>query len=312
MVMKMHGDAAYRIDTSNIPEELADGARAVWDEVVDLGVKRGAGFRNAQATVLAPTGTIGFMMDADTTGVEPDFALVRFKKMVGGGFFTLVNGMVPSALKNLGYSEEDITEMVTYLQENGNLETHPKLKEDHKSVFDCAIKLKGGTRAIEPIAHVKMMAAVQPFISGAISKTANLPADATEKDVAGIYMQSWKLGVKAIALYRDGCKPNQPLSTYNKSVQRNDEHRPRRERLPDTRKSLTHKFRVGTHEVYATVGFYEDGRPGELFLRMAKEGSTLSGMADSYATAVSIMLQYGVPLKDIVRKYMYMRFEPSG
>jgi ribonucleoside-diphosphate reductase alpha chain len=311
-VMKMHRDAAYRINSTNIPDELGDGARQVWDEVIDLGVKQGSGFRNAQATVLAPTGTIGFMMDCDTTSAEPDFALVRMKRMVGGGFFTLVNGTVPTALKNLGYTEEEVSDMVNYLQENGNLETHPTLREDHKSVFDCAVKLKGGTRYIAPIAHVRMMSAVQPFISGAISKTANLPADATEKDVADIYMQSWKLGIKAIALYRDGCKPNQPMSTDNKSLDRNGDNKPRRERLPDTRKSVTHKFRVGTHEVYATVGFYEDGRPGELFLNMAKEGSTLSGMADSYATAVSIMLQYGVPLKDIVRKYMYTRFEPSG
>ena len=312
-IMKMHRDAAYRIADSRIPEELNDAAREVWDEAIKIGVKDGAGYRNAQATVLAPTGTIGFMMDADTTGIEPDFALVKTKRMVGGGVAQLVNQTVPSALKNLGYSDDEVNQMVDYLRENGNIETSPLLKEEHKSVFDCATTLKGGTRSIDPIAHVKMMGATQPFISGAISKTANLPADASPAEVADIYMQSWKLGVKAIALYRDGCKPNQPMSTDNKSLSRTcDSGEPRRERLPDTRKSLTHKFRIGAHEAYVHVGFYDDGRPGELFLNMAKEGSTLSGMADSYATAVSVMLQYGVPLKDIVKKYMYTRFEPSG
>ena len=311
-VMKMHRDAAYKIDSNRIPEDLTEASKDVWDEVIKIGVKDGAGFRNAQATVLAPTGTIGFMMDAQTTGVEPDFALVKTKRMVGGGVFKLVNETVPSALKNLGYSEEEVVEMVNYLKDQGNIETNPSLKEEHKGVFDCATTLKGGTRSIASIAHVKMMGAVQPFISGAISKTANLPASATEKDVADIYLQAWKLGTKAIALYRDGCKPNQPMSTDNKSLQKEDSSKPHRERLPDTRTAVTHKFRVGTHEIYATIGLYANGRPGELFLIMAKEGSTLSGMAGSYATAVSIMLQYGVPLKDIVRKYMYTRFEPSG
>ena len=311
-VMKMHRDAAYKIDSTRIPEEMTDAAKEVWDEVLKLGVKEGAGFRNAQATVLAPTGTIGFMMDCDTTGIEPDFALVRTKRMVGGGVFTLVNGTVPNALRNLGYSEDEVISMTEYLKDNGNLETHPLLKEEHKAVFDCATTLRGGTRSIDPIAHVKMMAATQPFISGAISKTANLPAEATEAEVADIYLQSWKLGIKAIALYRDGCKPNQPMSTDNDSLKKKDSDEPRRRRLPDTRQAVTHKFRIGVHEIYATVGLYEDGRPGELFMTMAKEGSTLSGMAGSYATAVSIMLQYGVPLKDIVRKYMYTRFEPSG
>jgi ribonucleoside-diphosphate reductase alpha chain len=334
-VISMHRDAAYAVEKSGVPKDLHEAQLAVWDLTLESG--RQHGFRNAQATVLAPTGTIGFMMDCDTTGVEPDLALVKYKKLVGGGTIKIVNQTVPHALTRLGYSDAEMHAIVSFIDEKGTIEGSPGLKSQHLPVFDCAFKALGGTRSIAPMGHVRMMSAVQPFLSGAISKTVNMPNDATVEEIADVYMQGWKLGLKAIAIYRDGCKRTQPLNT---AASKNDDavkgHRglkasaagagapaaapatpvapdgPRRHKLPDERRAITHKFSVGGHEGYITVGLYEDGTPGEIFLTMAKEGSTISGLMDSFATAISLTLQYGVPLEALVEKFSHMRFEPSG
>jgi ribonucleoside-diphosphate reductase alpha chain len=268
------------------------------------------------------------MMDCDTTGVEPDLALVKYKKLVGGGTIKIVNQTVPLALKRLGYSEEEIHEIIDYVDEKGTIEGAPEFKQEHLPVFDCAFRALNGTRSIHYSGHVRMMAATQPFLSGAISKTVNLPPDATPDEIAGVYMEGWKQGLKAIAIYRDGCKRTQPLNTgASKSDSKSPEKRtsleyvgkatapvpaPFRRKLPDERRSITHKFDVGGHEGYITVGLYEDGMPGELFLTMAKEGSTISGFADAFAQAISYALQYGVPLQDLVDKFSHVRFEPAG
>jgi ribonucleoside-diphosphate reductase alpha chain len=321
-VMGKHRSAAYKLAATAADEDgeaveaVAAAARQTWDGALELG--RRHGYRNAQATVLAPTGTIGLMMDCDTTGIEPDLALVKYKKLVGGGLLKIVNGTVPSALRKLGYPEDQVKEIVEYIDENDTIEGAPHLADDHLKVFDCAFKPVKGSRSIAPMGHVRMMAAVQPFISGSQSKTVNLPAEATVQDIEGVYMESWRLGLKCIAIYRDGCKRSQPLSTsLEKGKARKEEaaeEPPRavRRRLPDERNSITHKFDIQGHEGYITVGLYEDGTPGEIFLTMAKEGSTISGLMDAFATQTSLALQYGVPLRVMVNKFSHMRFEPSG
>jgi ribonucleoside-diphosphate reductase alpha chain len=313
-VMEKHRSAAYQITTSPESTQVVEAARATWDEAVKLG--RAHGFRNAQATVLAPTGTIGLMMDCDTTGIEPDLALVKYKKLVGGGLLKIVNTTVPAALRKLGYDEIKVKEIVEYIDENDTIEGAPHLQDEHLKVFDCAFKPVKGTRSIAPMGHVRMMAAVQPFISGSMSKTVNLPTDATIEEIQQTYMESWKLGLKCIAIYRDGCKRSQPLSTSLEKEKKKDivEGEPKavRRKLPDERKAVTHKFDVGGHEGYLTVGLYEDGTPGELFVTMAKEGSTISGLMDAFATQTSYALQFGVPLKFMVDKFSHMRFEPAG
>ena len=325
-VIKKHTAAAYAIPAlRNAPAELIDAARSSWDTALELGTQ--FGYRNAQVTVLAPTGTIAFMMDCDTTGVEPDIALIKYKKLVGEGFLKIVNKTVPSALKKLGYSPLEVEEIVKYIDERETIEGAPALKPEHLSVFDCAFKPVNGERSIHYMGHIRMMGAIQPFLSGAISKTVNMPEAATADEIANVYMEGWKLGLKAIAIYRDGSKRSQPLSTgkkKDKTEQTTDqaaapmkaelagEPKPYRRRLPDERRAVTHKFQVAGHEGYITVGLYPDGQPGEIFLKMAKEGSTISGLMDSLATMTSISLQYGVPLRDLVNKFSHMRFEPSG
>ncbi|MBX5481287.1 MAG: vitamin B12-dependent ribonucleotide reductase [Myxococcaceae bacterium] len=318
-VMRRHRKAAYHIEHDGVSEELLQAARQVWDEVLASGETHG--FRNAQVTVLAPTGTIGFMMDCDTTGIEPDIALIKYKKLVGGGMLKIVNQTVPQALQKLGYTAQQVTEIVAYLDKNDTIEGAPHLKDEHLPVFDCAFKPAKGTRSIHWMGHIKMMGAVQPFLSGAISKTVNMPNDATVEDIEKAYLEAWKHGLKAIAVYRDGCKRSQPLNTSKSSnaekakvaeLSGGVQYRTERRRLPDERKSITHKFSIGGHEGYLTVGMYEDGTPGELFCVMAKEGSVVSGLMDSFATSVSLALQYGVPLKVLVDKFSHTRFEPSG
>ncbi len=313
-VMEKHRQAAYALTTSAESADVIRAAQETWDDAVNLG--RLHGYRNAQATVLAPTGTIGLMMDCDTTGIEPDLALVKYKKLVGGGLLKIVNGTVPQALRKLGYDSQAVKEIVEYIDENDTIEGAPHLADDHLKVFDCAFKPVKGTRSIAPMGHVRMMAAVQPFISGSMSKTVNLPTDATVEDIEQTYMESWKLGLKCIAIYRDGCKRSQPLSTSLDKKKDEPattiEYRPMRHKLPDERKSITHKFDIAGHEGYLTVGLYEDGQPGELFVTMAKEGSTISGLMDAFATQTSYALQFGVPLKFMVDKFTHMRFEPSG
>ncbi len=313
-VMEKHRQAAHQLSTSPESAEVVDAARETWDEAVKLG--RAHGYRNAQATVLAPTGTIGLMMDCDTTGIEPDLALVKYKKLVGGGLLKIVNTTVPAALRKLGYEEQMVKEIVEYIDDNDTIEGAPHLTEDHLKVFDCAFKPVKGMRSIAPMGHVRMMAAVQPFISGSMSKTVNLPTDATVEDIQQTYLESWKLGLKCIAIYRDGCKRSQPLSTSldkeKKSTAKEVEYRALRRKLPDERKAVTHKFDIQGHEGYLTVGMFDDGTPGELFVTMAKEGSTISGLMDAFATQTSYALQFGVPLKFMVDKFSHMRFEPSG
>jgi ribonucleoside-diphosphate reductase alpha chain len=323
-VMRMHRDASYAIpDVACADTELLDAARRSWDQAVELGDQHG--YRNAQATVLAPTGTISFLMDCDTTGVEPDFSLVKFKELVGGGQMTIVNKTVPLALQTLGYSEQQVEQIEAYLAEHGTIVGAPGLAEEHLAVFDVAV----GERAISHMGHLKMMGAVQPFISGAISKTVNLPQEATVEDIADAYTQAWHLGIKALAIYRDGSKTAQALRTeaQTEAAAPKDvdaiveaavtkalaEAGPRRKRMPRERQSITHKFSIGGHEGYITAGMYEDGSVGEIFLTdIGKEGSTLRGMMNSFATAISIALQYGVPLETLVQKFSYMRFEPEG
>jgi ribonucleoside-diphosphate reductase alpha chain len=312
-VMRMHRDAVKAIRRQNIPGELFDSAWNVWCDAVDLGEIKG--YRNAQASVLAPTGTIGFMMDCDTTGIEPDLALVKYKKLVGGGTIKIVNNTVPPALTKLGYDDASVKAIVEYINDRGTIEGAPGLLDEHLPVFDCAFKAINGVRSIHYMGHLKMMGAVQPFISGAISKTVNLPTEATVEEIEKAYIEGWKLGLKAVAIYRDGSKRTQPLSTSAtdvKSGKAEEASRPVRRHLPVERHSITHKFGVAGHEGYLTIGMYEDGTPGEIFIVMAKEGSTLSGVMDSFATTCSMALQYGVPLKVLVDKFSHTRFEPSG
>jgi ribonucleoside-diphosphate reductase alpha chain len=312
-VMQMHRDAVEEINTE-CPDYLCDAAARVWDEVLAAG--RAHGFRNAQATVLAPTGTISFMMDCDTTGIEPDIALVKYKQLAGGGMLKIVNQTVPLALKTIGYDEPQIGSILSYIDEHDTIEGLPDVKDEHLAVFDCAFTPRNGVRSIAWQAHVLMMAAAQPFLSGAISKTVNMPRETTTEDIAKAYFDGWKLGLKALAIYRDGSKESQPLATSSEGQRAAAAaaavNKPRRERLEDTRQSITHKFSVSGHEGYITVGLYPDGRPGELFITMAKEGSTIGGLMDAFGTAVSMSLQYGVPLEDYVRKFSHMRFEPQG
>jgi ribonucleoside-diphosphate reductase alpha chain len=310
-VMRMHRESVKRINRQHIPAEMYDAAWKVWSDAVDLGVLHG--YRNAQASVLAPTGTIGFMMDCDTTGIEPDLALVKYKKLVGGGTIKIVNNTVPPALRKLGYDDPQVKQIVEYVNEKGTIEGAPGLLPEHLPVFDCAFKPVNGSRSIQYMGHLKMMGAVQPFISGAISKTVNLPSSVTIEEIEKAYIEGWRLGLKAVAVYRDGSKRTQPLSTSsseNKAAV--VESRPVRRHLPVERHSITHKFSVAGHEGYLTIGMYEDGTPGEIFIVMAKEGSTLSGVMDSFATTCSMALQYGVPLKVLVDKFSHTRFEPSG
>ena len=314
-VMRMHRDAVESIDDAG-PAYLKEAARDLWDKVLELGDKYG--FRNAQATVLAPTGTISFMMDCDTTGIEPDIALVKYKQLAGGGMMKIVNRSVALGLQTLGYTPEQVKAIVDYVDANDTIEGAPFLKDEDLVVFDCAFKPAKGTRSIAWQAHVQMMAAAQPFLSGAISKTVNMPNDVTVQDIADAYFWGWELGLKAIAIYRDGSKQSQPLSTKtegDKAAEKAVEkivYKPRRERLPDTRQSITHKFNISGHEGYLNVGLYPDGRPGELFITMAKEGSTVGGLMDSFGTAISLSLQYGVPLEVLVNKFSHTRFEPMG
>jgi ribonucleoside-diphosphate reductase alpha chain len=377
-VVRMHRASVNKITKENVPAALYEGSRQCWDEALALGER--VGYRNSQVTVLAPTGTIGFMMDCDTTGVEPDLALVKYKKLVGGGMIKIVNQTVPQALFKLGYSSDQVNSIVAYIDSTGTIEGAPGIKDEHLAVFDCSFKPSKGTRSIQYMGHVKMMAATQPFISGAISKTVNLPESATVEDIAEAYIQSWKLGLKAVAIYRDGSKKAQPLMAASSrdeaakrgtrtekaavpaltaaeaafawltpeqqgfalevvriangaakqiqdqvydavrrlvGVTREEQEsappRALRHRLPGERASITHKFAIATgHEGYITVGLYKDGTPGELFIRMAKEGSTVSGLVDSFATAVSLALQHGVPLKLLCEKFQHTRFEPAG
>jgi ribonucleoside-diphosphate reductase alpha chain len=339
-VLRMHRDASYQIDGSKAPEEILQAAQGSWEEAVDLGTRHGV--RNAQASVLAPTGTIGLLMDCDTTGIEPDLGLVKFKKLVGGGNMSIVNQTVPRALRVLGYSEDEVSAIEAYIDENKSILGAPGLKLEHLPVFACSM----GDNTIHYLGHVKMMGAVQPFISGAISKTVNMPEDATIEDVENLHMDAWRLGVKAVAIYRDNCKVGQPLSTAKKggeestsSVTATDSVAAElytkitkleaalelaksegshvvvgavRERLPRRRVSTTFAFRVADCEGYVTVGEYEDGRPGEAFIKVSKQGSTLAGIMDAFSISISLGLQHGVPLATYVRKYINMKFEPSG
>ncbi|MGC8785680.1 MAG: vitamin B12-dependent ribonucleotide reductase [Armatimonadota bacterium] len=314
-VIRMHRAHVDKIEAKEtVPPDLLRAATECWDDALSLGEQYG--YRNAQVTVLAPTGTIAFMMDCDTTGVEPDIALVKYKTLVGGGMMKIVNRTVPEALHRLGYSQEQIEDILAYIERTDTIEGAPHLKPEHLPVFDCAFKPANGQRSIHYMGHIKMMGAVQPFLSGAISKTVNMPNDATVEDIMEAYIEAWKLGVKAIAIYRDGSKRTQPLSTKKTSEQLEkqpvQEMRPVRRKLPDERQSITHKFSVGGHEGYITVGLYPDGTPGEIFITMSKEGSVVSGLMDSFATAISLALQYGVPLETLVNKFAHMRFEPSG
>jgi ribonucleoside-diphosphate reductase alpha chain len=329
-VIRMHRASVNNINKTNVPGSLIEASKQCWDEALAHGEK--FGYRNAQVTVLAPTGTIGFMMDCDTTGIEPDLALVKYKKLVGGGMIKIVNQTVPAALFKLSYTHEQTDAIVSYIDATGTIEGAPHMKDEHLAVFDCSFKPSKGTRSIHYLGHLKMMAAAQPFISGAISKTVNLPNNATVEDIMEAYLQAWKLGLKAVAVYRDGCKQSQPLSaagsttalskkgdaaanlaaSQHEEANLNAPPRAVRHRLPDERASVTHKFNVGGHEGYITVGLYPSGEPGELFVTMAKEGSTVSGLMDSFACAVSLSLQHGVPLKLLCEKFAHTRFEPSG
>jgi len=329
-VMRMHRDSSHVIPDSSVSDtELLEAARRSWDEAVELGER--VGYRNAQATVLAPTGTISFLMDCDTTGIEPDFSLVKFKELVGGGQMTIANQTIPLALETLGYEQAQIDQITAYVTENGTIIGAPGLREEDLEVFDVAV----GERAISPQGHIKMMGAVQPFISGAISKTVNMPAESTVEDIYDAYVDAWRLGVKALAIYRDGSKTAQALRTDAEGGEGAEggsggytqeqvdtmiaeavsaaENAPARRRMPKERQSITHKFSIGGHEGYITAGMYEDGSVGEIFLTdIGKEGSTLRGMMNAFATSISIALQYGVPLEKLVEKFSYMRFDPEG
>ena len=346
-VMEMHRAAVSVIDPKMVPADLLQEAHDVWTECLESGRKHG--YRNSQVTVLAPTGTIAFMMDCDTTGVEPDIALVKYKQLAGGGMLKIVNRTVPMALKTLGYDDPSIAKILDHVDTQDTIEGAPGLKDEDLAVFDCAFTPQRGTRSIAWKGHVRMMSAVQPFLSGAISKTINMPRESTASDIREAYLDGWHSGLKAVAIYRDGSKESQPVSTTTEeksladradrqaaadaaletgdiktpkpsplSVSPTPDSRlpapalPRRERLPDTRKSLTHKFDIQGHEGYVTVGFFADGRPGELFVTMAKEGSTIGGLMDTIGTLVSMGLQYGVPLSVFVNKFAHQRFEPAG
>ena len=316
-VMRKHAAANDSIrSVSALDTDVTKLAGSMWREGVEIG--RENGWRNAQASVLAPTGTIGFMMDCDTTGIEPDFSLVKFKKLVGGGSMQIVNQTIPRALKKLGYADETIEAIIDHISEKGHVIDAPGLKTEHYAIFDCAM----GERSISAVGHVRMMAAVQPFLSGAISKTVNLPETATVEEIADVYLQGWKLGLKALAVYRDNCKVGQPLSDGKKKEEPKAaeaakpevkiEYRPRRQRLPKTRLSRTTSFSVGGAEGYMTSSEYEDGRLGELFLKLGKQGSTLAGVMDAFSIAISIAVQYGVPLETYVQKFTNLKFEPAG
>jgi ribonucleoside-diphosphate reductase alpha chain len=312
-VMAKHREAAYAIPASTVQADLLAAARSTWDEAHELGARHG--YRNGQISVIAPTGTISFMLDCDTTGVEPDIALVKYKKLVGGGMLKIVNNTVPAALKHLGYGEGEVADIVAFIDANDTIEGSPKLRDDDLPVFDCAFTPRNGKRSIAWQGHVRMMAAVQPFVSGAISKTVNMPNESTVEDVEKAYIDGWRMGLKALAIYRDGSKRSQPLATSMDKMTGEKVRiveRPLRRKLPAERQALTHRFEIGGHEGYITVGLYEDGTPGEIFVKMAKEGSTVSGLTDSFAIAVSFALQYGVPLDFLVNKFAHMRFEPQG
>ncbi|HWO19491.1 MAG TPA: vitamin B12-dependent ribonucleotide reductase [Kofleriaceae bacterium] len=342
-VMRKHRAAVERIDGALVPYDVMQAARESWDQAIELGERYG--FRNGQTTVLAPTGTIAFLMDCDTTGVEPDIAIVKYKRLVGGGLLKIVNHTVPEALRRLGYTQPEVEAIIAHIDARDTIEGAPHLKDEHLPVFDCAFRSMNGTRSIHYMGHIRMMSAVQPFLSGAISKTVNLPNDCTVQDIEDAYIQAWKLGLKAIAVYRDGCKRTQPLSTNLSQATSNGaaaavsvdpletldpeerrlvealrvrKSRPagppmaNRYKLPDERASFTHKFSIGGHEGYITVGMYEDGSPGEIFVRMAKEGSVIAGLMDSFATSISLALQHGVPLHLLIEKFKGTRFEPSG
>jgi ribonucleoside-diphosphate reductase alpha chain len=334
-VITMHRQALQNLNSRNVPGDLWEAGKKVWDDCLASGMRYG--YRNAQVTVLAPTGTIGFMMDCDTTGIEPDLALVKYKKMVGGGLIKIVNNIVPMALLKLGYTDQQAAEIVNHIDQQGTIEGAPHLKPEHLPVFDCSLKPANGKRSIHYMGHVRMMAAVQPFLSGAISKTVNMPEETKPEEIVNVYTEGWRLGLKAIAIYRDGSKRSQPLNTSDAKPKKEPEaknlksddnldatrsphpaaaeaaaRKPYRRKLPDERRAVTHKFSVGGHEGYLTVGLYDDGQPGEIFITMAKEGSTVSGLMDSFATAVSLALQYGVPLKVLCDKFSHTRFEPSG
>jgi len=320
-VIRMHWDAVSRIDSKRVPPAMFSAAEACWHEAYEVGSV--TGYRNAQTTVLAPTGTIGFMMDCDTTGIEPDLALVKYKKLVGGGVIKIVNNTVPQALIKLGYTPEQTEQIVSHIDSTGTIEGANHLKPEHLAVFDCSFRPQNGVRFIHHMGHVRMMAAAQPFISGAISKTINMPEESTVEDIMDAYIESWRLGLKAVAIYRDGSKRVQPLSSGTGKGEKKGTalapatvekvvYRPVRRKLDDERQSVTHKFSIGGHEGYITVGLYSDGTPGEVFISMAKEGSTISGLMDTLATSISYGLQYGVPLKFFVDKFSHVRFEPSG
>jgi ribonucleoside-diphosphate reductase alpha chain len=335
-VMRNHRNAAYGategyedlavkpvpLDLTNCPDSrLVELAMSSWDEALRLGEMHG--YRNAQSTVIAPTGTIGLVMDCDTTGIEPDIALVKYKKLVGGGQLKIINNTVPEALERLGYTGDEVKSILAYIEENDTIEGAPGLREEHVSIFDCAFVPLNGQRSIHYMGHIRMMAAAQPFLSGAISKTVNMPHEATVEEISEAYIEAWKLGLKAVAVYRDGSKRTQPLNTDDghenekaaaptPQEARQAPPSPQRVRLPDERQAITHKFSIGGHEGYLTVGLYPNGQPGEMFIAMAKEGSVVSGLMDSFATACSIMLQYGVPMNVLIKKFSHSRFEPSG
>ena len=314
-VMQMHREAVETIGDTG-PAYLKQAARQLWDKVIELGERYG--YRNAQATVLAPTGTISFMMDCDTTGIEPDIALVKYKQLAGGGMLKIVNRSVALGLETLGYQPEQVTDIIAYVDQNDTIEGAPHLKEDHLAVLDCAFKPANGTRSIPWQAHVRMMRPSR-FCRGRYQKRSICPATSRSGDIAEAYYWGWELGLKAIAIYRDGSKQSQPLNTKSEGDKKEESeqqakviYRARRERLPDTRHSLTHKFNIAGHEGYLNVGLYPDGRPGELFITMAKEGSTVGGLMDAFGTAISMSLQYGVPLEVLVNKFSHTRFEPMG
>jgi ribonucleoside-diphosphate reductase alpha chain len=313
-VIEKHRSHAHKLDSALVPLDLLAAAREAWDGALDAARRHGV--RNSQVTVLAPTGTIAFMMDCDTTGVEPDIALVKYKKLVGGGVLKIVNNTVPRALRRLGYEAKEVQEIVEYIDEQETIEGAPSLSAEHLAVFDCAFRPARGARSIHPLGHLRMMGAVQPFISGAISKTINVPETATIEDIEEAYLQAWKLGLKAVAIYRDGCKKTQPLNTVKplraEPVPAEAAPRPVRRRLPPDRQATCHKFDIAGHEGYLHVGFFEDGTPGEIFIKMAKEGSTISGLMDTIGVLTSMALQYGVPLEVLISKFSHVRFEPSG
>jgi ribonucleoside-diphosphate reductase alpha chain len=330
-VIAMHRDSVNLINHRNVPSEMFQSAKKCWEDAYNLGRK--TGFRNGQMTVIAPTGTIGFMMDCDTTGIEPDLALVKYKKLVGGGVIKIVNNTVPQALIKIGYSPEQVETIVSHIDSTGTIEGAPGLKPEHLAVFDCSFRPANGSRSIHYMGHLKMMGAVQPFVSGAISKTINMPEECSVEDIMDAYIESWRMGLKSVAIYRDNSKMAQPMSSgqgsktekknaaaslatgvtvVKEAVAEKVVFRPVRRKLNDERQSITHKFSIGGHEGYITVGMFEDGLPGEIFVSMAKEGSTISGLMDSFATSISYCLQYGVPLKFLVDKFGHVRFEPSG